>query len=130
MQTVQPASEAGTTEQAEAQIDDCANSNEITDASATGGPVFPRTERWNAHRKAEIVNAVRCGIFSLEEVRKRYALSTEEFLAWQHGIDLFGLSGLRVDKLQQNRRVRTRSSLHRSQERPHSDAKPRPTDNE
>ncbi len=68
----------------------------------------PVPARWVPHRKAEIVAAVRGGAISLDEACARYALSIEEFLAWQHGIDLFGLAGLRVYKTQRRRRVRTK----------------------
>lgn len=53
-------------------------------------------ERWVPHRKAEVVDAVRGGVISLDEACRRYALSLEEFLAWQYRIDRFGLAGLRV----------------------------------
>ena len=60
--------------------------------------------RWWPHRKAAVVLAVRDGILSLDEACNRYALSLEEFLTWKHAIDLFGLSGLRQDRVQQRRR--------------------------
>lgn len=62
--------------------------------------LFPPPGRWVPQRKAEVVDAVRCGFLSLDEACKRYALSIEEFLAWQHRIDLFGLAGLRVYGIQ------------------------------
>jgi hypothetical protein len=40
------------------------------------------TKRWVTRRKAMIVNAVRAGVISLEEVCRRYELSVEEFLVW------------------------------------------------
>ena len=60
----------------------------------------PDTKRWVTRRKAVIVNAVRTGVISLEEVCKRYELSVEEFLAWQRAIDTHGVPGLRVTRLQ------------------------------
>jgi hypothetical protein len=60
----------------------------------------PDTKRWVTRRKAVIVNAVRTGAISLEEVCRRYALSVEEFLAWQCAIDTHGVPGLRVTRLQ------------------------------
>ena len=60
----------------------------------------PDTKRWVTRRKAVIVNAVRTGVISLEEVCRRYELSVEEFLAWQHAIDTHGVPGLRVTRLQ------------------------------
>jgi Protein of unknown function (DUF1153) len=47
----------------------------------------PDTKRWVTRRKAVIVNAVRTGVISLEEVCRRYELSVEEFLAWQRAIN-------------------------------------------
>jgi hypothetical protein len=43
-----------------------------------------------------IVNAVRSGAISLEEVCRRYNLSVEEFQAWQRAIETHGVAGLRV----------------------------------
>jgi len=60
----------------------------------------PDTKRWVARRKAVVVNAVRSGAISLEEVCRRYELSVEEFLAWQRAIDTHGVAGLRVTRLQ------------------------------
>ena len=53
-----------------------------------------------ARRKAVIVNAVRTGVISLEEVCRRYELTVEEFLAWEPAIDTHGVPGLRVTRLQ------------------------------
>lgn len=58
------------------------------------------TKRWVARRKAVVVNAVRSGAISLEEVCRRYELSEEEFLAWQRAIETHGVAGLRVTRLQ------------------------------
>lgn len=58
------------------------------------------TKRWVARRKAIIVNAVRSGAISLEEVCRRYELSVEEFQAWQRAIETHGVAGLRVTRLQ------------------------------
>lgn len=60
----------------------------------------PDTKRWVARRKAVIVNAVRSGAISLEEVCRRYDLSVEEFHAWQRAIETHGVAGLRVTRLQ------------------------------
>ena len=60
----------------------------------------PDTKRWVARRKAVIVDAVRSGVISLEEVCRRYELSVEEFAAWQRAIEAHGVAGLRVTRLQ------------------------------
>ena len=60
----------------------------------------PDTKRWVTRRKAVIVNAVRIGLISREEVCRRYELSVEEFLAWQRAIDTHGVPRLRVTRLQ------------------------------
>jgi hypothetical protein len=60
----------------------------------------PDTKRWVARRKAAVVTAVRSGAISLEEACRRYHLSEEEFLAWERGIDAYGVAGLRITRLQ------------------------------
>jgi hypothetical protein len=54
----------------------------------------PGTHRWVIRRKAEIVAAVRGGLLSLADACSRYALTVEEFLAWQRSLDSHGLRGL------------------------------------
>jgi hypothetical protein len=60
----------------------------------------PDTKRWVARRKAVVVDAVRNGLITLEEVCRRYELSAEEFFAWQRAIETHGVAGLRVTRLQ------------------------------
>ena len=59
----------------------------------------PDTKRWVTRRKAVIVNAVRTGVISLEEVCRRYELSVEEILRVAT-CDRHPLPGLRVTRLQ------------------------------
>ena len=100
MQTIQQGLGAGNIEKDDAHLAHHASSNERRDASHTDmtgtsrSPPGPR--RWVPQRKAEIVAAVRGGYLSLDEARRRYAMSMEEFLSWQREIDRFGLAGLRV----------------------------------
>ena len=109
MRTIQQTSAAENIELGNARIGRCAGSNDPLETSkiemtaASRSPPLPR--RWVAHRKAEVVAAVRGGYLSLEEARKRYALSTEEYLTWQREIDRFGLAGLRVYRTQERRRA-------------------------
>ncbi|MDO8548332.1 MAG: DUF1153 domain-containing protein [bacterium] len=63
----------------------------------------PRTRRWVIRRKAEVVSAVRGGLLSIDEACKRYSLSVEEYLSWEHAVDQHGLAGLRTTKIQQYR---------------------------
>jgi hypothetical protein len=58
------------------------------------------TKRWVARRKAAVVAAVRSGVIGLEEACHRYELSGEEFLAWERGIENYGVPGLRATRLQ------------------------------
>jgi hypothetical protein len=62
----------------------------------------PDTRRWVAHRKAEVVAAVRGGLISLEDACSRYSLSAQEFLGWQQSMDRYGLAGLRATNLHQH----------------------------
>ena len=43
---------------------------------------------------------MRDGRISLEEACRRYELSTEEFLAWQRAIEIYGVGALRITRLQ------------------------------
>ena len=74
----------------------------------------PETKRWVPRRKAVIVNAVRCGAISLEEVCRRYQLSVEEFVTWQRAIETNGVPGLRVTRLQMYRHARRATGSRRS----------------
>jgi len=62
------------------------------------------TQRWVTARKAQVVNAVRSGLISLEEACRRYALSVEEFVTWQSLLDQHGISALRVTRAHQFRK--------------------------
>ena len=68
----------------------------------------PKTTRWVARRKAEVVAAVHGGLLSLHEACERYTLTVEEFLAWQAAIDRFGMAGLRATRVQEYRYSRTK----------------------
>ena len=63
----------------------------------------PNTKRWVARRKAEVVSAVRGGLWSIDDACARYGLSVDEFLSWTKAIDDFGMQGLRTTRLQQYR---------------------------
>ena len=58
------------------------------------------TRRWVVRRNAEVVAAVRGGLLSMDDACSRYALSADEILSWQDGIDRFGLAGLRTTRSQ------------------------------
>jgi hypothetical protein len=57
-------------------------------------PLAP--ERWTVRRKAALVEAVRDGRISVNEVCSRYQISIDEFLAWERDLDRYGAPGLRV----------------------------------
>jgi Protein of unknown function (DUF1153) len=67
------------------------------------------TKRWVIRRKAEVVAAVRGGLLSLEEACERYKLTVDEFLSWQRSIDRHGLPGLRATRIQDYRRLITKT---------------------
>jgi hypothetical protein len=57
-------------------------------------------ERWSMLRKGRVVAAVRSGLLALDEVCARYAMSVDEFAAWEiaylrHGPSGLGAAGLR-----------------------------------
>ena len=63
-------------------------------------PPSDNTKRWTVRRKAAVVQGVRIGMISLQGACLRYALSVEEFLAWQRAVERHGILGLRVTRLQ------------------------------
>jgi transposase-like protein len=54
----------------------------------------PTSHRWTARRKAEVVEAVRSGRLTLKEACRHYALSAEEFAAWERALERRGVGGL------------------------------------
>lgn len=68
----------------------------------------PGTSRWVTRRKAEVVQAVRSGLITLEEACRRYTLSMDEFMSWERLLDKHGVRGLRTTRIQQYRRPLTR----------------------
>jgi Protein of unknown function (DUF1153) len=87
-----------------------AKPNSIRDLGSAKGANFPfpspRPKRWVSHRKAEVVTAVNNGYLSLEDALDRYELTIDEYMTWRHGLDLFGLAGLRVSEIQRRRRAK------------------------
>jgi hypothetical protein len=72
----------------------------ICTSNTTVDPPPADTKHWVARRKAEVVAAVRSGAIGLEDACHRYGLSEEEFLAWERGIENYGVPGLRATRLQ------------------------------
>jgi hypothetical protein len=61
------------------------------------------TRRWVARRKAIVVSAVRGGLITLDEAMDRYNLTAEEFLTWEHSLQVGGLMALRVKSARSGR---------------------------
>jgi len=61
------------------------------------------TRRWVASRKAAVVRAVRYGLITLEEARRRYGLSDEEFESWASAVAHHGEAALKATALQKYR---------------------------
>ena len=60
----------------------------------------PNTTRWVIRRKAQVVNAVKSGLISIDEACERYSLSIEEFSSWQKAMKIHGSRGLRATRIQ------------------------------
>jgi hypothetical protein len=58
------------------------------------------TLRWVARRKAAVVAAVSSGMLTIEEACRRYHMSEDELLAWQHAFGRYGIDGLRSGSIQ------------------------------
>jgi hypothetical protein len=63
----------------------------------------PDTKHWTARRKAAVVEAVRSGMITIDEVCRLYNLSVDEFLSWHNAMQRNGVQGLRITKLQNYR---------------------------
>ena len=59
--------------------------------------------RWTPLRKARVVVAVRGGLISADEVRRRYDLTMEELEIWQREFESDGIKGLRVTCIKRHR---------------------------
>ena len=66
----------------------------------------PDTLRWDTKRKAQVVDAVRCGRLTLEQACHIYAMSVDEFLAWQSLFDRYGTKGLMATRAKEFRERR------------------------
>jgi Protein of unknown function (DUF1153) len=113
MQIIQDGLRLGITANCEFSTADNANSNETRETrpaeEAISGSARKPLKRWVPSRKAEIVDAVRGGFISLDDALERYALSIDEYLMWQRGLELFGYAGLRVNRTKHLRQATTRS---------------------
>ena len=70
----------------------------------------PKTSRWVARRKAEVVAAVNGGMLTIEEACDRYGLTLEEFASWQRAVERDGLPGLRATRVQYYRDLHERQN--------------------
>ncbi len=64
---------------------------------------LPNLKRWVTGRKAEVVGAVRAGLFGLDEACTRCGITIAEFLSRQRLLDEHGLHGLCATRLQDYR---------------------------
>ncbi len=72
----------------------------------------PDTGRWVVRRKAEVVAAVNGGLLTIEEACERYRLTLEEFASWQRAVDLSGMQGLRITRMQHYRELYERQQKY------------------
>lgn len=63
----------------------------------------PNVRRWVPRRKAEVVHAVRGGLLSKDDAKKRYNLSEAEYNEWETHYSEHGVAGLRVTHLHEYR---------------------------
>jgi hypothetical protein len=62
-------------------------------------------QRWFPLSKAKVVTAVRGGLIGVEEVCRRYRLTSEEFENWQSEFERDGIKGLRVTRIKNRKRT-------------------------
>ena len=83
-------------------------SKDCSDDAFERMPELPSVrKRWTVRRKAAVIEAVRRGRLSLDQVCRIYTLSHEEFLAWERDMDRYGVPGLRVTRYQIYRHTET-----------------------
>ena len=58
------------------------------------------SRRWTVRRKATVIEAVRRGWISIDELTRRYRLSIDEFVAWERDLNRYGVPGLRTTRFQ------------------------------
>ena len=94
----------------EPEIADDPPAGNVREGNAFGRmPKLPSVrKRWTVRRKAAVIEAVRRGRLSLDQVCRIYTLSLEEFLAWERDMDRYGVPGLRVTRYQIYRQTETR----------------------
>ena len=113
MRAIQQELATGNFGRGEASVDHFAGPNagaDVGQIEIAGLPLPPPwSKRWSPQEKAAVVAAVRGRILTLDEVCEQYALTVQEYLAWQHGIDLFGWAGLRLTG-PQRRSAKTRAT--------------------
>jgi hypothetical protein len=71
----------------------------------------PKTKRWVIRRKADVVDAVRGGLITVQDACLRYSLTLEEFLAWRNAIDHFGTEALSATRAQSYRRAAKENAM-------------------
>jgi hypothetical protein len=113
MRAIQQELGTGNSGQDEASVDHYASPNAGSAVSHIEIAVMPLpppgSKRWSPDAKAAVAAAVRGRILTLDEACEQYPLTVQEYLTWQHRIDLFGLAGLRLNG-PQRRNTKTRST--------------------
>jgi len=75
----------------------------LTPEDDLSGLPSPKTRRWDTKRKAQVVEAVRTGRLTLDRACEIYAMSVDEFLAWQSLFDRYGAKGLMATRVKEYR---------------------------
>jgi Protein of unknown function (DUF1153) len=81
-------------------VDDCIDGNEVIDRLSQKPELPFPGQRWTVRRKATVIEAVRRGWISIDELTRRYHLSIDEFVAWERDLNRYGVAGLRTTRFQ------------------------------
>ena len=71
-----------------------------------------KTKRWVVRRKADVVDAVRGDLITVQEACLRYSLTLEEFFAWRTAVDHFGTQALSATRAQSYRRAAQKAAAN------------------
>lgn len=63
----------------------------------------PKTRRWVASRKAQVIKAVQSGLIARATALEMYALSDGEYDGWENAVRVHGIDALKTTALQRYR---------------------------
>lgn len=76
----------------------------------------PPTTRWTPKHKATMVTAIETGLISLPRAFAVYGITIDEYMIWRANVVRDGIDGLKVTRIQKNKRKNHNSSTSSSRD--------------